>query len=181
VAVRYHRIAAYMLLVLTAFSIFWHLTTGEWRHYLPTRQNLGDQIKYYTQGIFHGAPHPFRKTALRKLNPLQVLTYLGFKLVLIPLTVISGLFYMFDKHFDANDSVVASSFDLATIAYLHTLGAFLMIAFLVVHVYMTTTGHTPTSNLRAMITGSEEVPDDHAAEPRGETKDPSSDQPEVTT
>ena len=32
--------------------------------------------------------------------------------------------------------------------------------FLVVHVYMTTTGKTPTSNIKAMITGYEELDDD---------------------
>ena len=32
--------------------------------------------------------------------------------------------------------------------------------FLVVHVYMTTTGKTPTSNIKAMITGYEELEDD---------------------
>jgi len=159
-AVRYHRVAAYMLLTLTAFSIFWHVTTGEWKHYIPTIRNLKAQLHYYTRGIFYGAPHPFRKNALRKLNPLQVLTYLGFKLFLIPLTVGSGLLYMFQKWFDANDTVVVSALSLETMAVVHTLGGYLLMAFLVVHVYMTTTGHTPLSNIRAMITGFEAVETD---------------------
>jgi thiosulfate reductase cytochrome b subunit len=46
---------------------------------------------------------------------------------------------------------------LEIIALLHTLGAFLLIAFLVVHLYLITTGHTVTSNLKAMITGWEEL------------------------
>jgi len=156
-AVRYHRVAAYMLLILTAFSIFWHITTGEWKHYIPTMKNLRAQVQYYTRGIFRGEPHPFRKNALKKLNPLQVLTYLGFKLFLIPFTVGSGLLYMFQKWFDANDTVVVSSIDLETVAVIHTLGGYLLLAFLVVHVYMTTTGQTLLSNIRAMVTGYEEV------------------------
>ena len=156
-AVRYHRSAALLLLVLTAFTIFWHFTTGEWKNYIPTFKNLRAQIEYYTKGIFHGALHPFRKNALQKLNPLQVLTYLVFKLVLIPLTVISGLLYMFDKWFDANGTVIVSSISLDTIALLHTLGAFSLMAFLVVHVYMTSTGHTVMSNIKAMITGYEAI------------------------
>ena len=156
-AVRYHRTAALLLVVLTAFTIFWHFTTGEWKHYIPTFKNLSAQIEYYTKGIFHGEPHPFRKNALQKLNPLQVLTYLVFKLVLIPLTVISGLLYMFDKRFDANGAVIVSSLSLETIALLHTLGAFCLMAFLVIHVYMTSTGHTVLSNIKAMITGYEMI------------------------
>jgi Ni,Fe-hydrogenase I cytochrome b subunit len=43
------------------------------------------------------------------------------------------------------------------IALLHTIGAFLLIAFIVAHIYLTTTGHTPTSNIKAMITGWEDL------------------------
>jgi hypothetical protein len=32
--------------------------------------------------------------------------------------------------------------------------------FLVIHVYMTTTGHTPTSNIQAMVTGYEYLEDE---------------------
>ena len=39
-AVRYHRISAALLLVLTALTIFWHFTTGEWKNYIPTFTNL---------------------------------------------------------------------------------------------------------------------------------------------
>jgi len=45
------------------------------------------------------------------------------------------------------------------IALIHTLLAYLLIAFVIMHVYMTTTGHTLTSNIKAMITGWEEVED----------------------
>jgi thiosulfate reductase cytochrome b subunit len=37
----------------------------------------------------------------------------------------------------------------------HTLGAYLFIAFLAGHIYLATTGATPVSLLRAMITGFE--------------------------
>jgi len=52
---------------------------------------------------------------------------------------------------------VVSDLSLETMAVVHTLGGYLLMAFLVVHVYMTTTGHTPLSNIRAMITGFEAV------------------------
>lgn len=154
-AVYFHRNAAYILLGLTAFAIFWHFTSGEWKQYLPTTKKLLDQVRFYSIGMFKGEDHPVKKTELSKLNPLQRLVYLGFKLFLIPVVVISGLLYMFHKTIDQNNIVVISKFDLETIAAVHTLGAFLLIAFLVVHVYMTTTGSTPLSNLKAMITGYE--------------------------
>ena len=119
-----------------------------------------EQIRFYTIGMFKGEKHPTKKTEVTKLNPLQRLVYLGFKLVLVPLTVISGIIYMFHKTIDRNDIVVVSDISLGNIAFWHTLGAILLMVFLVVHVYMTTTGHTPTSNIRAMITGYEDLEED---------------------
>lgn len=163
-AARFHRVASWMLIALIIFAIFWHLVTGEWRQYVPTTKKLFAQIRFYSIGMFKGEKHPTKKTGLKKLNPLQRLVYLGFKLILIPVTVISGILYMFHKTIDRNDMVVISDFSLEGIAFWHTLGAFLLMVFLVVHVYMTTTGNTPTSNLQAMITGYEELEDEDEEE-----------------
>lgn len=162
-AARFHRMASWMFIGLIIFAIFWHLVTGEWRQYIPTNKNLVAQIRFYSIGMFRGAKHPTRKTEVKKLNPLQRLVYLGFKLVLVPLTVISGIIYMFHKTIDRNDMVVVSDFSLESVAFWHTLGAFLLMVFLVVHVYMTTTGHTPVSNVQAMLTGYEELEDEEEA------------------
>ena len=92
-AARFHRVASWMLIGLIVFAIFWHLVTGEWRQYIPTTRKLADQIRYYSLGMFRGEKHPTKKTQLRKLNPLQRLVYLSFKLILVPITVISGILY----------------------------------------------------------------------------------------
>ncbi len=156
-AVIFHRSTSYLLLALIAFSIFWHLTTGEWKQYNPTISKLQAQIRYYTSGMFKGEPHPTIKSVRKKLNPLQAIVYLGFKLIMAPMIIISGLLYMFYKSFDANNMIVALNIPLEWIATVHTTGAFLLIAFVVVHVYMTTTGHSLTTNIKAMITGWEEL------------------------
>lgn len=156
-AVRYHNIAAVLLLVLIAFAIFWHFTTGEWRQYVPTVGNIRAQLEYYVFGIFRNAPHPTKKSVLSKLNPLQRLTYFALKVFLIPLSVGSGLLYMFYRYPSRHGIEAINIGSLELVALAHTLGAFLMVVFVVVHVYMTTTGETVFSNLRAMITGYEEV------------------------
>jgi thiosulfate reductase cytochrome b subunit len=170
-ASRFHRVASWMLIGLVIFAIFWHLVTGEWRQYVPTTKKLAAQIKFYGIGMFKGEKHPSKKTELNKLNPLQRLVYLGFKLILIPLTVISGFIYMFHKTIDRNEVVVISDFSLESVAFWHTLGAILLMVFLVIHVYMTTTGHTPTSNIRAMITGFEDMDDDEEDDKNDQNKD----------
>lgn len=161
-AVLYHQRAAYMLLGLIVFAIFWHFTTGEWKQYIPTTRKLKEQILYYLIGIFKNEKHPTKKTRLSKLNPLQILVYLGFKLVLIPVTLVSGLLYMFHKYIDQNNVIIINSIKLEPIALMHTLGAFLLISFLIVHVYMTTTGHRITTNIKAMITGYEDIEEEQS-------------------
>ena len=159
-AAEFHRTASWLLIGLIIISIFWHFTTGEWRQYIPTTKKLKEQVMYYLVGIFKGEHHPTAKTQLRKLNPLQRIVYLAFKLVLIPMTLISGILYMLYKSFDENNIIVVEDYPLESIAFWHTLGAILLIVFLIVHVYMTTTGETPTSNINAMVTGYEDIDDE---------------------
>lgn len=163
-AVRIHALAAWAFLVLVVFAIFWHLTTGEWRQYVPTRRNLAAQAEYYLFGIFRNAPHPTRKSVLSKLNPLQKLVYAGLKVLVIPVVVLSGLVYMFHQHPQRHDLVHLGLRAHEPIAVLHTLAAFLLLTFLAAHLYLMTTGHTVTSNLRAMLTGWEEL-EDHPPAP----------------
>ncbi len=68
-AVRYHSLAAYGLLALIAFAVFWHLTTGEWRQYLPTTEHLKAQAEYYLFGIFRNAPHPDTENGPEQAEP----------------------------------------------------------------------------------------------------------------
>jgi len=163
-AVNYHTFAAYMLIGLIVFAIFWHLTTGEWRQYIPTLEHVRAQLNYYIFGIFRNAPHPTKKTVLTKLNPLQKLTYFGLKILVIPLIVTSGLLYLFYRY-PSSYGIAAINIDtLETIAIVHTAAAILLVIFIVTHLYLITTGETVTSNLKAMLTGYEELEDEESAE-----------------
>jgi thiosulfate reductase cytochrome b subunit len=156
-AVAYHNVAAISFLVLIVFAVFWHFTTGEWRQYLPTRENLRLQAEYYIFGIFRNAPHPTRRSVLSKLNPLQKLVYAGLKALVIPVMAGTGLLYMFYRYPQQYQVTSLNVGGLEIIALLHTIGAFLLVCFFIAHVYLITTGQTVTSNLRAMITGYEEL------------------------
>jgi thiosulfate reductase cytochrome b subunit len=93
---------------------------------------------------------------LRKHNPLQRLAYLGVKLLINPLIWASGLGLLYYHNW--RDAAPAGV-DLATVAWLHTAGAFMMLVFFIAHVYLATTGHTPLAHIRAMLSGYEEVDD----------------------
>jgi len=153
-ATRLHTIAAWSLIVLWLFAIFWHITTGEWRQYVPTRDGLFAVMHYYLIGTFTGAEHPYRKTTKAKHNPLQRLAYLFFKLVISPIIWVSGLLYLFYTDWPA---VLAGALSLETVALVHTAAAFAMLVFIIAHVYMTTMGHTLTSHIKPMVTGYEDL------------------------
>lgn len=159
-AVVYHNAAAVSFMILIVFTIFWHFSTGEWKQYVPTTKNIKAQVQYYLFGMFKNAPHPVHKTELSKLNPLQRIVYFSLKVVFIPLMVISGVLYMFYRYPHNGDIAGINMEGLSTVAVLHTLGAFIMIAFVVVHLYLITTGTTVFTNLKAMLTGYEELEDE---------------------
>lgn len=143
-----HLVAAGLIILLWLFAIFWHFTTGQWQHYIPTFRNLWPVIRYYAWGIFLGEPHPAKPTIRRKHNPLQRISYLVLKLVINPAIWITGVLYL---------TLGLTGLPLATVAWTHVVAAWAMALFVVVHVYMATTGATPLAYIRAMITGKDWV------------------------
>lgn len=154
-SVRLHTLAAWVLLTLWAFTIFWQFTTGEWRQYIPTFTNIITVARFYAWGIFRGEEHPYHKTAQHKHNPLQRLTYLGLLAMVSPLIWGSGLLYLFRAYWPQWG--LEGLLQLDWVAWAHTAGAFMMLVFVIVHVYLTTTGHTPLAHIKAMLTGWEEM------------------------
>ena len=152
-AVTVHAWVGVAWLIAFAFFVFWVATTGEWKQYVPTTKKMFEVMRFYAYGIFMGWPHPCPKTPDAKHNPLQRLTYLALAAILLPFMMVTGLLY-----YVYNDwaGLGLGGLNLSTVALAHLIGAFAILIFLVVHIYMTTTGHTPFAHVRAMITGWEE-------------------------
>lgn len=156
-----HNVLAAILILNFVFSLFWHVTTGEVRQYIPNFlrpvgiiNDMVVQAKFYVSGIFKGEPHPFEKRREKKLNPLQQFTYFGLLTVLLPLQMLTGALMWGVQEWPQ----IATWFGgLPFLAPLHSLIAWLLGAFIVGHVYLTTTGATPLEAMRAMVTGWEEV------------------------
>ncbi len=148
-AIYLHELCALTLIVLWIFAIFWHITTGEWQQYLPTTEKLAAVTRYYMKDIFDGKPHPYSATPERKHNPLQRFFYLGFKLILAPLIWVSGALLLLHPF-------GIEWFSLQVMSAIHLITAFLFVVFLIGHIYMTTTGPTPLTHIKTMITGYEE-------------------------
>ena len=149
-AVNVHNFIGLSWLILFAFFAFWLVITGEWKQYIPTTKKLFSVVRYYSWDIFQGKSHPVQKSKGAKHNPLQRLAYLGISAMLLPIQMVTGLLYYL-----YNDISIFIS--LPVIAVIHTLVALFLLNFLIIHVYMTTTGHSLFSHIAGMITGWEEI------------------------
>lgn len=153
-----HNVMAFVLVANGALSLFFHLASGEVRQYLPRPKGLVKrlllQAMYYGKGIFFGARHPVNKTPEQKLNPLQQLTYLGLLNVLFPLQVVTGFLMWFGGN---NGEALSSIGGISVIGPVHNLVSWLFLSFMVMHVYLTTTGHTVGANIKAMVSGWDDV------------------------
>jgi thiosulfate reductase cytochrome b subunit len=152
-AVRFHNSAAWAFSILLALAIFWMFVSGQWKNFVPTTEKFKEQFLFYISGIFKGEPHPTHKSLFNKLNPIQRVVYLGLIVVIFPLQLISGFVYMYYHY--TGEIISVSGLELT--AVLHTASAFLLVAFLIVHLYLITTGTTLSSNLKGMVTGYEDV------------------------
>jgi len=153
-AVTLHTWAAIVLLGIWVLAIFWLFTTGQWRHYIPTVENFAQVARFYAFGIFKGEHHPYIKTYRRKHNPLQALTYLLVKTVIFPGIWISGVAYLLIS-FGLGDYLGVVGLEI--IALVHTIAALAIVVFVILHVYLLTTGHSFVDHIKPMITGYDDV------------------------
>ena len=162
--VQVHNVMAFILVANATLALFYNLVSGEIRQYLPKPRGFFNrailQTKYYLQGIFKGEEHPFDKSPEHRLNPLQQVTYFGLLNVLLPLQILTGLVMWGAQQWP----YIAAQFGgLPFLGPFHTLISWLLASFVVMHVYLTTTGPTPTSNVKSMIVGWDEVEVHHGA------------------
>lgn len=156
--VQVHNAMALILVVNAALAAFYHFASGEIQQYLPRPRGFFDQAflqtKYYLLGIFQGERHPFEKTRRRKMNPLQQATYFAILNVLLPLQIITGAFMWGAQRWP---DITANLGGLPFLAPVHTMISWLFASFIVMHVYLTTTGYKPLANIKGMIMGWDEV------------------------
>jgi thiosulfate reductase cytochrome b subunit len=153
-AVSLHEALALFTIANAFLSLFYHLATGAIRQFVPRPTDFFSlaiaQTTYYLRGIFRGAPHPFERHPARKLNVLQQITYLAVLNVVLPLQVATGALMWRSDLFGGLGSHGA-------IATVHVACAWIFAAFIVMHVYLATTGPTPLSLIKAMVVGWEDT------------------------
>jgi thiosulfate reductase cytochrome b subunit len=153
-----HNVIAVILVMNALLAVFYHLATERMQEYVPRPYGFFDdaivQAKYYISGIFKGEGHPFEKTPTSRMNPIQKVTYFGILMVLLPLQMLTGALMWGVQKYPTIDSWFGG---LPVLAPFHSLIAWTFATFIIIHVYMTTTGATPLEAMRGMVTGYEKV------------------------
>ena len=153
-----HNLLAVILIANAFLSLFYHVVSSDIKQFIPPTATFFEEViaqaKYYLNGIFVGAPHPMHKTPDRKLNPLQQVTYMGLLNALIPFQVLTGVLIWGVSRWPELAETIGG---LTLVTPLHAFGSWLLVTFVLAHVYLTTTGHTVFSNVRAMVSGYEDI------------------------
>jgi thiosulfate reductase cytochrome b subunit len=153
-AVSLHGIFGWIMIFLFILWLCYNLFTGRISHYLPRREEIPAavkrQAKFYFVGIFRNDPQPFPPGKDAKFNPLQKLAYLKLQLIVLPLLLTSGVLYMYRESFKEAIQTVGG---VAVLASIHLVLGAIVAVFLVIHIYLTTTGVTPGEHCRSMIFG----------------------------
>ncbi|MBK1693324.1 cytochrome B [Chromatium weissei] len=149
-----HNIAGILLALSWIAFVIGNLVTSNGRHYRVQWhgfiRRLITQGHYYAVGIFNNEPHPFHPSTEMKLNTLQQTSYLAVMYILMPLLILSGGAFLFSIYLPETLWGLGSVW---VVAMAHLTVAYCLVLFIMVHLYIITTGETVTTNLRAMVSG----------------------------
>lgn len=154
IAVLTHNISGIVLTLNYLFFFVMNLISGNYKYYIPKFKNLPKKIliqaKYYLVGIFDQEPHPFSISKDSKFNPMQQLGYVSVMFLLIPIIIISGWALLFPEKAPEDFFGFGGVWPMAIT---HTLVGFALIIFMVVHIYLGTTGHTAGELFKTILNG----------------------------
>lgn len=153
-AVSVHNISGVLLTASYLIFVLGNIFTGNGRFYVLRRKTIVQeafaQLKYYTVGIFKKENPPYPINEKRKFNPMQKFTYVMVMYISMPLIIITGWALLFPE-ITVHDVFGVSGLHLTDL--LHLVMGFFISIFLMIHIYFSTIGATPTAHFKAMIDG----------------------------
>ena len=116
------------------------------------------QLLYYGYGIFKGDPNPHHVSVYQKFNSMQSMSYQVIMLLLVPLQFWTGVLLWDVKRFSGMIDLLGG---VRVVDTAHVLIFIFFSGFIFIHVYLATLGHTRWAHIESMITGYEEVSEEH--------------------
>jgi thiosulfate reductase cytochrome b subunit len=159
-AVDVHNFFGFALIINFMLWLVYYRLNGKIRIYIPDLhparllRSMVRQARFYGYGIFRGEANPHHPSPDHKFNPMQQMAYLSLMVILLPLQIVSGLLLWDLKGFAVLIGMVGG---VKAVSSVHVLLNMFFIAFLYVHIYLTTLGRSPMEHIRAMVTGFEDA------------------------
>jgi thiosulfate reductase cytochrome b subunit len=151
---KFHNIAGLALVGLYIFFVIANIFSGNWWQYVPKPGQFLEkcwvQLKFYAWGIFRGQPHPYPPTREANFNALQQITYWFIMYFFMPILMVTGLIFLWPE-FAPKEMFGVDG--LLPIAVLHYLVGAVIIAFMILHIYLGSTGLRAGTLYKMMITG----------------------------
>ena len=114
------------------------------------------QARYYLVSIFREEEIPFRPSPEEKFNPLQKIAYCAIMCIFTPVLVVTGVLLNDIPLFRQN--ILLWNL-VGMLDALHVLCAYVLVLYMIIHIYMSTLGRTAFSHIKAMLVGYEEEPE----------------------
>lgn len=160
VTVRAHNWVGFTLIANYFIWLAFYLLTDKIKVYHPELdpakhfRNTLRQLQYYGYGIFKGEPNPHHVSLYHKFNPLQSMAYQVIMILLVPIQFYTGLLLWDLERFGGS---VALFGGVRVVDTIHVSLFVFFAAFIFVHPYLASLGHTWSAHFKAMLTGYEEV------------------------
>ncbi len=163
-AIRLHNTAGVMVSISFFLWLFYYLFIARSlvKLYIPNlediKRGIFRQAFFYFFTYFLGRQNPHAASLDNKFNAIQKMSYLFIMFLFLPLVIISGIVLMNIAPLRGWIILIGGIKFLVDAHYLIACSFF---AFLCVHIYMATLGHTPFAHFKQMWTGWEEVETHH--------------------
>lgn len=148
-----HRYTGVLFVLSFLFWLFYSIFTGAIKHYLSHGEDIRkipQQVAFYTFFVFRGRPNPFTASEKEKFNVLQKITYSTVMFILVPIIIVTGILF---NNILSFSQVINAIGGLRILDIIHVIVGYLLVLFLIIHMYMATLGKTVTSYMKSMITG----------------------------
>lgn len=158
-AIRLHNTAGIVVSISYMLWLMYYLVVAKslMKLYIPTLEDLKSgifrQAFFYFLTYFLGKPNPHQSTPDSKFNPMQKAAYLVIMFILLPLVIFTGALLMYIAPLRELLLLLGG---IKMLIGTHFLLSCCFTAFLFVHIYLATLGHTPLAHFKPMWDGWEE-------------------------
>ncbi len=157
-AISLHNFVGFIVIAAYFVWLVYYIGSGRVRIYIPNlRKSAAMAVRqaiYYGYGFFLGKPNPHDMTPDTKFNAMQQLAYLTIMFIFLPAQMVTGVLLWKIKSYSEYINMLGG---IKVVDTTHVLLFFFFTAFLLIHCYLATLGHTPLVHFKAMMTGYEEA------------------------